>query len=146
MIVKQKLWTTAVLFVMLALMVAACGGAQPAPDTAALDQAKAFGERCAALKQQAWPVCQSIKERIKGPTDPEVFFDILGRRAEALGRRRIKTQPCLIVCCDDLIECGDHHVPACSFNIGRKRLCIQLGNVDRPDIRSARSTGPSFGL
>ena len=53
MIVKQKLWTTAVLFVMLALMVAACGGTQPAPDTAALDQAKAEAEAAAAQLEEA---------------------------------------------------------------------------------------------
>jgi hypothetical protein len=48
---NQKLWIIAILMTLLALMVRHAAAAQPAPDTAALDQAKAEAEAAAARNE-----------------------------------------------------------------------------------------------
>jgi len=53
---------------------------------------KAFDKRCSALEEKAWPaVRQSMIKGIEGPTDPEVFLNIAGRRSKPIGVVRNKS-------------------------------------------------------
>lgn len=81
-------------------------------------------------------------ERVQGPADPEVLFDIADWSAEPVGGRKKKIEPVARRRGDDLLVGGGGHDAALSsvseLSRPRRNSCIQIGKAGRPARRSSR--------
>ena len=117
----------------------------------AMDQAMGFGQGRAALEEQAGPIGRPlVVERIQGPADPEVLFDIADGSAEPVGRRKKEVEPVAWRHGDDLLVRRLGHGCASSTfgkpSRSRRNSCIQIGRAENPARRSSRIACPCSGL
>jgi hypothetical protein len=77
----------------------------------AFDEPKPLGQGGSTFEQQPWLLGEAIEEGIKCPTDPEVLFNILRCRTDALGRGCEEASTSCVVSRQDRIEVRIHCAP-----------------------------------
>src|SRR5665213_2653545 len=95
-----------------------------------------------------------MKQRIQGPADPEIFFDVLDGGADAGSGGKKKTAAVFILGGKDVLKGRVHAArrrrlagkdALASGKSGRRKSCIQEGKADMPALRNWRRSAPCTG-